>query len=250
MEWLLISPISPLLWYNALFAGMIFLAMLYFVITILGGLFEGDLTEGHDGSSHMDSYDAGLDGGSEHHFLHHDGDSGHDDAHGDDGDDVSGSGSFDLFNTQKRCPFTFAITTFLLIWGISGYMCSIFDLSVLSVATYPVIAPIITIFITGLLSILIVRQIAPIIAKTLPYGHGSTNRYDLIGKLANPSTILEPGKIGYVEVHVSGGGVISKLARLDFGSETLRRKDSVYITDYDHEADLYVVVPAPRLTGV
>jgi hypothetical protein len=229
---------------------MVFLAMLYFVITILGGLFEGDLTEGHDGSSHMDSYDAGFDGGSEHHFLHHDTAVSHDNAHGDDGDNVSGSGSFDLFNTRRRCPFTFAITAFLLIWGIGGYMCSIFELSLLPIGSYPVIAPLITVFLSGFIAVMIVRQIAPIIAKTLPYGHGSTNKYDLIGMQANPSTMLAPGKVGYIEVCVSGGGVINKLARLDGGSETLGRKDSVYITDYDYETDLYIVVPAPHLTGV
>ena len=246
MEWILTSPFSPLMWNNVIFAGMMFIAMAYFLFTILGGLFEGDVSEGQ--VEHMDQYDAGLDGGSEHHFLHHDGDvQDADDGDTDHGNDVGSEGSLDLFNTQKRCPFVFALTTFLLLWGMAGYMMNIFDLCILPASFGAILGFVSTLILTGFVSLMIVRQIAPIIAKTLPYGHGSINRYDLIGQLANPSTILEPGKIGYIEIPMSNGSVINKLAELHSSGGLLRRSDSVYVSEYDHERDLYIVVPTVPL---
>jgi hypothetical protein len=224
MEWILVSSYSPFIWQNAIYAGMIFLSMLYFVITILGGLFEGDIADSGEGDGECD------------------GDDGADDS--DDSQSDSGVlGSLDLLNTQHRCPFTFAITSLLLIWGMTGYLLNVFEISLIPLSIGVVLGFLSNMFLSGFLALMIVRRIAPLIARTMPCGQGSTNRFDLIGKMARPSTILEPKKTGYIEICLPNGGIVNKLAKLEGDTGVLRRQDTVYVSDYDHESDIYTVIP-------
>jgi hypothetical protein len=132
----------------------------------------------------------------------------------------------------------------MLMWGILGYIANMFLLPQFPDFHVPVF--LLGFAGTSLGSLLIVRRIAPIVAKTMPSGKLSTGKYDVIGLTATPSTILEPGRVGFIDVQIEGGDLM-KLARLEsYEGPALRRGDKVLVCDYDEGSDTYIVTPLRR----
>ena len=70
MEWIN-HPASPFIGQNVIFAAMIFLSMLYFTISILGGALHSDVDQGIDSDSDADAEsDTDSDSESDHESEH------------------------------------------------------------------------------------------------------------------------------------------------------------------------------------
>lgn len=241
MDWAT-HPASPLLWQNCIFAAMIFLSMLYFTVSILGGMFEADVG---------DDVDAGdADVGGEGDGVTADSDAADGDADGGeaDADEPDAHTSFSsivvgVLNTENRCPLTLALSSLMLIWGVAGYIINVFLLGWIPWNLGISLGFGLSFVASGAFAVACVRKIAPLLARAMPSGKTSVTAYDLIGRHACPSTLLAPGEKGFVEIE-GEMGVITKLAVLKaYEGPPLRRSDRLLVQDYDHEKELYVVVP-------
>ena len=232
---------SPLEGYNAIFAGMIFLSIIYFAIASLTGIGgdHGDAPDGHDmDAGHMD-HDIG-------HDAHAEGDAdGHDHDHDHDHDGDNNAGFVDLLsgllNTEHRCPLTYAVFIMLLIWGAGGYL---FNAGILrnTPNIFFTLVAVISHVGTGLIAILITRQVAPIVARSIPTSKGISQTYkDFVGKSAEVSSILDPEKGGMITIDM-GSSVTKVRAKLtDYEGPPLKRGTKVLIVAHLSD-DLYECV--------
>lgn len=206
--------LNPLEWYNAPFAGMLFLGLVYFVSLAVGVLDAGGID--------MDGDDADFDA----------------DADGDDGDaDDSHSGSLkDLIVWVfgiKSCPITYAISIWLLVFGTVGYFLNTVILRLSYFEPLFVLGVALNGFIGFVVSIFLVRTIAPIAARLLPDETPGLIQEDLVGREATVSTLLDPKTGGMVLVDL-GHTVIKKMAYLegdDLGDEPLRRGTKLLVIE-------------------
>ncbi|MFH0821421.1 MAG: hypothetical protein V2B18_01630 [Pseudomonadota bacterium] len=238
MDWLS-HPASPFLWQNAVFAAMIFLAMLYVTVSVMSGITGGD-ADAHGGDVHHD-HGGGheLNDAHDMHAGPHHGDTG---THHVEKDGASPSFIEGVLNTQRRCPVTLAVVYLLMSWGVFGYIFNVFVLE--SAVDLVGMGPgfLLGFVITGGVAVFLVRRIASLVAMTMPSGKACESESDFIGYRATVSTILAPNEVGTVVIDI-GKGVLHKQAILvHYEGEPLRRGTELIILDL--KDGIYCVVPA------
>jgi|GEM_PF-3510616 len=240
----MIFSLSPFEGYNAIFAAMIFISLVYFAIaslTGIGGHEGGDMADGH-GFDHDMDHDFGHDAHAE---AQEAGESDHDHDHDHQSEE---SGGFlyiltGILNTEHKCPLTYAVFILLLIWGVTGYIINASLLKKSPEFFFKTVA-ILSHALSGIVALLITRKVAPMIARSIPSGKGASKSYkDFIGENAEVSTILHPQKEGMVAID-RGSAVIKVRARLtaQYSGPSLMRGAKVLLVVHLGD-DLYECEP-------
>lgn len=214
---------NPFAWYNAIYFGLFILPMIYWTLTALGLIsdsfdIDGDMDMDGDGD-----VDADVDA------------------------EISFLGSFMGVLNAKKCPLTMALGLLMLSWGVFGYtlnsiiLSNIPDIIIIKELSF------LTMFFvvlagSGLAALLLVRRVAPLMARSLPQECPSLGKRAFVGHIAEVSTILKPDSEGMIIVDV-GHAIMSYTALLQDSQTPLKRGDKVQIIGYDEEKERFICCP-------
>jgi len=216
------------LWYNLIFTVPILVVLFYLILQIFGLAldFGGDFIGTDAGDAGIDvDVDADVDA---------------------DIDVDTGFSAFDRalgFVNVGKVPLVIVISTFLLFWGVSGFMTNGIIRNVLD--GFPSLFIMASCGVALVVGIMGTKFLSGIIARAFPSIETySSNKESLLGLVARVVSGEINAKSGRAKVEDPYGNVLTVFCRISEGKEVLKRGDEIVLVDYDPSGKRFEVTKA------
>lgn len=207
------------LWYNLIFTVPILLVIFYVILQIFGlALDFGGDTDAGDADGDVDA-DADID------------------------TDFSALDRALGFINVGKVPLTIIIATFLLFWGVSGFMTNGIIRNVLD--GFPSAFIMASCGVALVVSIIATKFLSGVIARLFPTieTYSSSNQ-SLLGQVAQVVSGEVTSEFGRAKVKDPYGNVLTIFCKTPEGKEVLKRGDEVVLIDYDPSDKKFEVTKA------
>ena len=207
------------LWYNLIFTVPILLVIFYVILQIFGlALDFGGDTDAGDADGDVDA-DADID------------------------TDFSALDRALGFINVGKVPLTIIIATFLLFWGVSGFMSNGIIRNVLD--GFPSAFIMASCGVALVVSIIATKFLSGVIARLFPTieTYSSSNQ-SLLGQVAQVVSGEVTSGFGRAKVKDPYGNVLTVFCKIPEGKEVLKRGDGVVLIDYDPSDKKFEVTKA------
>jgi len=212
------------LWYNLIFTVPILLVIFYLVLQIFG------LALDFGGDTDADAGDADVDA----------------DADGDMDADTEGIAVLDRalgFVNVGKVPLTIIIATFLLFWGVSGFMCN--GIIQNALGDFPSMFIMASSGVALVVGIIGTKFLSGVIARLFPSVETySSDNQALLGLIARVVSGEVTTKFGRAKVEDTYGNVLTVYCKIPEGKEAPKRGDDIVLIDYDPSDKKFEVTKA------
>ena len=218
------------LWYNMIFTVPILLVIFYLILQIFGLVLD------FGGGSDIDGGDADVDVDAD-----MEADVGADMDVGSDG--LSAMDRALGFVNVGKVPVTIIVATFLLFWGVSGFMVNGIIESFLG--SFPSLFIIASCGVALVVGVIGTKFLSGIIARLFPSIETySSNNQSLLGQIAKVVSGEINSSFGRAKVEDPYGNVLTVYCKIPAGKEVPKRGDEVVLVEYDSSDKKFEVVKA------
>jgi hypothetical protein len=208
------------LWYNLVFILPILLVILYLILQVFG------LALDLDGDADIDVGDVDVDVDVD--------------------VDLNGISTFDNvlgFMNVGKVPLAMIIATFLMFWGVSGFICNriIRD----TIGSFPSPFIMASCGVALMIGIIATKFLSGVIAKVFPMIETySSDNQSLLGQVARVVSGEITSSFGRAKVEDQFGNVLTVFCKIPEGKEVPKRGDEIVLVDYDPLDKKFEVIKA------
>ena len=223
-------------WWNVIYLAPLIISLIWIIAMTMGGLSSSSADAG-DGIDAGDGVDMGGDGADAGDGI--DGDAG--DASGHDGD-AGHSSDFGHIMSQifgiGQVPISLLLGIYMFCWGACGMaMNQLFS----GMFVYPAIYIWPSLGATFVISFIVTRSMAAIVAKMMPKEETfGISRQDMVG-MTGKAVYAISENAGTVDIHDKYGTVHREQAKTGTGDEIIPAETRVLILDYDKSDNKFIV---------
>ncbi len=206
------------LWYNLVFILPILLVVLYLILQVFG------LALDIDGDADVDVGDVDVDVDA----------------------DLNGISTFDNvlgFMNVGKVPLAIIIATFLMFWGVSGFICNGIIRDILGSFPSPFIMA--SCGVALMIGIIATKFLSGVIARAFPMIETySSDNQSLLGQVARVVSGEITSNFGRAKVEDQFGNVLTVYCKIPEGKEVPKRGDEIVLVDYDPLDKKFEVIKA------